>query len=669
MTGVFLKELRENLKWAGVVTGALIIFFLHEIRDAEPAFLFQFAHHYTIFIAPLAGLLMGIVQTLFDTRPDNWAFTVHRPLPRLHVFIAKCAAGLLLVYLSLAIPTAIASMWAARTGNLPIPYQFRMSLPMIADDLGAGGFYFVGMLLALRRARWYGSRLLPLGIVVMIAALCTMFIAHFWQTVVILLIVQVIAAIAAWGSFSTHGECDGPPITRFALGALIWPGAFLVGMVAFTMTDAFDSAQEWRYYQIDKTGRPVLVVQRIDHNQRSFFIGDVNGQALPEYKNIDLDDPEFASLLLRQTGTMGDSRLLKWPINVTYGGDWYRSIDPGVVRLGAVAPPGTRLRFLAMYNVPERIIQLYDPVTCTQIGTVTPDGFSGPNDPPRGTFPDHILNLAMQQRSHVMAFESIVYRIELDQRRVRPIFTASADDPIISASEFGPDTKPMIVVATARQMHVFDTSGQALFSAPLPFDAMTQFGTASVVPSNRHLIVDIGMLPGTGEWNRKVLEYSTDGTIVKSTPLAKLPEFRGPKLHDTIAFGAFFPIALRPIVPSWILDEVLDIRSEAFAGAFEGFMIGSAIVCGVATIFLARRCAFGTPKLIGWTVANLLLGPAGVITMLSVNEWPARETCAACGALRPCAQRDCPECRTPLAPAALDGREIFEPADAFQPAM
>ena len=225
MIGIFLKELRENIKWAGVVFGVLMVFFLHEIRDAEAGFLFQFAHHYTIFIAPLAGLLMGVVQTLFDTRPDNWAFTVHRPVPRLQIFVAKSAAGLLLLYGSMMGFTAVASIWAARTGHVDVPYQFRMSLPMLADDLMSGCYYFVGMLLALRRARWYGSRLLPLGIALLASGLITMMIAQFWQAVVIILVVQSIGAIAAWGSFSTHGECDGPPLTRLALGALIWPGA------------------------------------------------------------------------------------------------------------------------------------------------------------------------------------------------------------------------------------------------------------------------------------------------------------------------------------------------------------------------------------------------------------------------------------------------------------
>ena len=440
-------------------------------------------------------------------------------------------------------------------------------------------------------------------------------------------------------------------------------------MVLFLLTDVFDAGGEWHYYQIDNKGRPVLVTQRIQRDQRSFVISDLAGEPIPEYKNADLDDPSFASLFLRFTGTLGDSRMLKWPANVMYGSDWYRNMNPGVIGLNAVAPPGLKLRFAAMYNVQQRIIQIYDPITCTQIGSVTPDGFTGAARTARGCFPGEILNIAVQGRTHVMAFDSIVYRIELDQRRVRPIFTAPANDPIFAATEFGPDADPMIAVATAHQVHLFHTSGERVFSAPLPFDPATHYAIASVVPSNHHLLLDLGTLPGMGEWDRKVLEYATDGTLLKTTTLPPLPELRGPKLHDTAAFGVMFPMALRPFLASWILDDVLDIRSEAFAGVFESFMIGSAILCGIMTILLARRCGFGITKTIAWTIANILLGPAGVLTMLSINDWPAREVCAACGARRLCAQRECSKCKTPLAPAALDGREIFEPADVFEPAM
>ena len=100
---IFLKELRENLKWAAVIFGVLAVMFAHEMRDADPLLLFRISGQDMVFLAPLAGLLLGVVQSLFETRADNWAFVVHRPVERLRIFVAKCAAGLLLLYAALQV--------------------------------------------------------------------------------------------------------------------------------------------------------------------------------------------------------------------------------------------------------------------------------------------------------------------------------------------------------------------------------------------------------------------------------------------------------------------------------------------------------------------------------------------------------------------------------------
>ena len=75
-----------------------------------------------------------------------------------------CGRAFAALYLSLAIPCLIAAAWAAQPGHLPVPFQGRMLLPVLADIVNAGSFYFAAMVITLRRARWYGSRLLPAGL-------------------------------------------------------------------------------------------------------------------------------------------------------------------------------------------------------------------------------------------------------------------------------------------------------------------------------------------------------------------------------------------------------------------------------------------------------------------------------------------------------------------------
>ena len=122
------------------------------------------------------------LRKLFRKEPvvsttTSWIFTATPYI----VFASTVTAGLLVpifasqmplnfagniiafVYLlALGIPFVCFETWKARPGNLLAPYHWRMSLPWLADILSGLVYYFAGMLMAQRAARWYGSRGLAL---------------------------------------------------------------------------------------------------------------------------------------------------------------------------------------------------------------------------------------------------------------------------------------------------------------------------------------------------------------------------------------------------------------------------------------------------------------------------------------------------------------------------
>ena len=667
MIGVFVRELRENLKWATLIFGALLVMVVRELRGAETMLLFQLAHQYTVWMAPLAGLLMGVVQSLFEIKPDNWSFVVHRPVQRGAIFAAKCLAGLLLLYTALLLPCLIATIWAGRPGNLAVPFQGRMVLPMIADVLNGGCYYFAGLVLTLRRARWFGSRLLPLGLVLAGSAVITMLVAPFWQALLIILVVQSIGAVAAWGVFSTHGAADESWITRAALGAMIYPGAIGVGVVLVGFSQAFmPHGAAWRYYQIDRHGGVVLVSQTVDRGERGATYSDTTGTPLREYDGLDLDDPANRDQFVRFGAHLVDSDFAPWPMNVIDVSGGYRTPHAGVIPLRGGARGGTRVRFSSLYDVPQHVIDLYDPVTRVQIGTIGPDGFSPAPNPPAGRFPGSPRNVSLLGGSRVLAFDSIVYWIELERRNVRPIYLPAADDPVFSAAELGPPAAPTLLVATRHGLHAMHTDGKLLFSTPWEQDP-TQFNyDAALLPSSQHVILRAFSNPGT-PFHNEVFEYAADGTLLRRTVLPFLSTVGGTKKLQTMIFGALFPAAARPICPLWIPDDILDLRMQEFSRIFAGFMWGSAVLWAAITLLIGRRCGFGWQKTIGWSVANFLLGPAGIAVVLALNDWPAREICHRCGGARFSGRRDCHHCGAALPPPARDGREIFEPAEDFPP--
>ena len=48
MIGVFLKEFRENVKWAAVMCGVMLFMFYREMRDGRPFMMFELAQRYTV---------------------------------------------------------------------------------------------------------------------------------------------------------------------------------------------------------------------------------------------------------------------------------------------------------------------------------------------------------------------------------------------------------------------------------------------------------------------------------------------------------------------------------------------------------------------------------------------------------------------------------------------
>src|SRR4051794_6722079 len=163
MRTVFLKELRENARWAALACAIVFVWTYIRLVMHEVNAVIQVGEVLNI-MAPLTGLALGVAQAVFETRPDNWAFTVHRPVRRGAVFAAKSAAGLLLMYAALVLPVLLCAFWAARPGHAAMPFDWRLTLGPLATVLAAALWYFGGVVVTLRRARWYGSRLLPPGL-------------------------------------------------------------------------------------------------------------------------------------------------------------------------------------------------------------------------------------------------------------------------------------------------------------------------------------------------------------------------------------------------------------------------------------------------------------------------------------------------------------------------
>lgn len=117
----------------------------------------------SVLVVSLAlAFALGITQVGREAIRGTFPFLLHRPLLRDKLFLVKLACGALVCLLATALPVLIYALWAAAPGTHASPFEWSMTLPAWRLCLAVLPVYFAAFLVALRPARWWGSRCLPL---------------------------------------------------------------------------------------------------------------------------------------------------------------------------------------------------------------------------------------------------------------------------------------------------------------------------------------------------------------------------------------------------------------------------------------------------------------------------------------------------------------------------
>jgi hypothetical protein len=88
-------------------------------------------------------------------------------------------------------------------------------------------------------------------------------------------------------------------------------------------------------------------------------------------------------------------------------------------------------------------------------------------------------------------------------------------------------------------------------------------------------------------------------------------------------------------------------------------LLATALACAALATRTARRYGFDRRTRRAWQWTAFLLGPAGLVTLWFLHDWPAREQCRSCGARRPVTLDACPFCRQPAPSPVPNGTEIL----------
>jgi hypothetical protein len=683
MKSLLWKEWQENLKWAALpllVLGGLMALL------GPPSLMDYGALLILGLIAAVFGAVLGFLQVFPESHGDKRSLLLHRPLGPSRIFLGKAAVGVALYLLAMGIPFAGAVAWIATPGHVAEPFHWAMALPWLADILTGLVYYFAGMLTAQREARWYGSRTLGLGA----AVLCTFLVwvvPEFWQAVLVVAVMCTVVGLAAWGSFLAGGAYSPQPrLARAALAATLLAGLLVVGVTIKVLVGGCAFERYMSYYTLDREGR-VLVVR--------WRPGDIQSVT-----NLDGERPEVLK------GKQLDSnaiRQVEAPVSAPVGLRYrtYRGSGRFFVRCRNESSSGDERWF---YVPEDGLLRGYDGRSRRLVGSCGPDGFVPADQKPRERFRGEAYHTTFLYETGSVYFLSLadrVYALDFARHTIRTLFTPAQGETVLAATRWRDDREKWsrAVVVTDRSVHVLDEAGTPLLSAPLAYDQVTH-GRISVAQLDGPRRYAVWYEPSWYLWpsNGKTLssylvEYDLTGRevarrTVPPRPLNGAPQglalfgLATPPVEAAVIAGAtqesvaaarrtqgqeVRPVAFFVAIPTQLFIPGAGPDMAATGGvivAYQSLILLSALACAALCFLLARRHSFSRAGRVGWGLCGLLFGPAGLLLMLALHQWPARVTCPACRLPRVVTRDACEHCGAPFALPAPDSTEIFEPDDA-----
>jgi hypothetical protein len=686
MRGLIWKEWWENLKWAGLPALVILLPMLLLGFPDEPmpglsgAFIF-------FLVAAGSGAALGFLQVFFESRGDQRALLLHRPLGRSRIFVGKVVAGVGLYLLAQGIPFVCVHAWIAIPGHMPAPYDWRTGLPWLADILAGVVYYFAGMLTAQREARWYGSR----GLGLVAAFLCTFFVwtvPEFWQALVAIVVLGTLAGVAAWGSFLAGGAfAPQPRLARVCLAGTFLAGLLVLSFLGKLMVGQWFDSGVNTGYQLDRQGRVLLVPWKTSVGPME-PITDVEGQVPPDLRGKRVDRNLLEEIEAPQAG-------MDWPTFRSYRnhGRFYVELvndsRSGRERWFYAPREGLLLGYDAEYN---QFIGSFGPDGFVPAGQPAPERFQGElRYPTRGWDTFSIRHLTLP---------GAVYDVDFARRTIRRLFTSPKGESIVWVNYLRDRREKIsrIVVTTDQSVHVVTQTGAVVLSAPRAYDRSEwNVSVCALEGPPRHVAwygpsqflepEEVLARP------RQLVEYDAAGrersrrtlplrNETPPSPAAALFGLATPPVELATLAGALTHLRAQARASqgtdTWMHQMLLEEwtryflpgmargtgRQRGLLPAFIALSLLSAAGCALTCFLLGRRSAFSRAGCVGWALCGIAFGWTGLVLLLVLQDWPARVGCPSCQRPRRVDRVCCEHCGALHATPAPDGTEIFEPAAA-----
>jgi ABC-type transport system involved in multi-copper enzyme maturation permease subunit len=660
MKTLLLKELREHFKLAVIAMAVLAVLLVlafssstAELRRTIGSMGYSSGENVQPLLAPsllteaavfcaIFGALLGFLQIRAEHHPDLWAFLVHRPVPRTTILRSKILGGLVLYGAGAGLPLAVVVIVASIPGHVAAPFAWPMALALLSIFLAGVVCYLGGLLTGIRQARWYASRGVGLGpgVIAMVGSLS---MPEFSWGLVVIVTTGALLGVAVWGSFLTGGSYRGQPVPAklaLALASVCFISLLLGALVVYpasllTLNSSFSYAQfqvttEGEVLKVSRRGMDELEVTGLDGQP---VRNEKTGRPL---KGTDLSQ-RFA---VGMYGAVDSSHEVSYASSRRFFLPW-RVLDRGI-----------------WYLTSEGRLVYYDGITRRLVHTLSPGGKSTPGAPDDSRFltsKSHFYNYGIYQsydKPDVLASARAAYLVNLEKRELRSVYTVTNSDAIQTCSDRY--NMSFALLLTRASILLMDRDGTLRMQIPLEPSppAYTRVNVLLLQPSNSFVVrfePDAEVNQQLGGKLRTHLKWVEDGgTVTKSLDLPELPQ----PGQDSLVERCLLTLAPPTLPPySWLKP----LRQVQLA------RVCVVILCAGIGVWLGRRNQLGLLANIGWAIFHLVFGVPGLLSYLALQEWPAREVCPRCQALRAVNRARCEHCDAAFPPPARTGTEIFEP--------
>ena len=673
MKALIQKDLRENSKVAviGLVIFSLMLFQIYMAsisalknilagfgtdHGLQPLLSDDLLAETACFCGIFAAVL-GWVQARNEAHRDLWAFLIHRPITRTKIFQGKVAAGFCLYFLGAGLPLTVFVAVVRWPGHIAAPFEWAMVLPLLSAFLAGVPCYFAGLLTGLRQARWFASRGFGLALAAS-APLCVFNLPELWQQLIVTAGGVLILAAAVWGAYQSGGYYQGQPAAgRLGLIVAMTAGCGAVLAVGGSLVSSLVDAVLYE-------PAPFAVIQfQMTTNGILCKVTSLNG-APPEI--VDLENhPLLDPATGRKIEYAGFSTRLA-PGPVVWNHLRYQEIQNR---------SHSENRFFNTLTISDKEIWYldrhgelrgYDSRTRNYIGGLRPHGNdvgSGPG--PFLTLPGTV-NYYLSPDLRLIATAKVIYQADFKGRALKPLFSLTNDDQIcglcgyVKGAEDGADNglTKFICLTTRNTVRLLDSECRTVFDVPFPPAygecpyvrfSFLQPGDASKADFALWFLPDEEMSLKSG-WKTPthILWIGPGQTVAKSADLPVLPP---PDRHIT------WPDELA----TTLMPPPLYLTLPYSQSPWHLFSFAWAVISAAIGWMLTRRYNYSIPARVGWTLFIFLLGIAGLLALLCVQEWPARAPCPNCKKLRAVDRELCEHCQSPFPPPGKTGAEIFAP--------